>query len=270
VTTALAFTYPRPRPFGLVRADLLKLRRRWGLVATIAAMTVGSQVVAYSVLAILHAANPDKHGPAGGLANFGHGLFLLNLLGGVAGIIVGASAGADDLTSGVFRELVVTGRSRLALFASRIPGGLAFLLPFVVVAFSITAVVSSTANGALPVLSTTQLVESGLWLLASVTFSYILGLAVASLTGSRAYTIGVLLAWQLIVGRLLLAISALGVGRELVPDAALTALAPHAIRNNIANGPVIGMSFAAIAAVLLSWIAVWLSVGAWRTVTREA
>ncbi len=110
----------------------------------------------------------------------------------------------------------------------------------------------------------------GLWLLASVTFSYILGLAVASLTGSRAYTIGVLLAWQLIVGQLLLAISALGVGRELVPDAALTALAPHAIRNNIANGPVIGMSFAAVAAVLLSWIAVWLSVGAWRTVTREA
>src|SRR5262249_37244224 len=110
---------PGARPYGLVHADWLKLRRRRGLVWTIAIMTVGAETLIYSVLAILHAANPDHHGPAGGTSNLAHGMFMLNLLGGVAATIAGANAGADDLTSGVFRELVVTGRSRLALFAAR-------------------------------------------------------------------------------------------------------------------------------------------------------
>ena len=90
----------------------------------------GAEVIAYGMLAILHAANPDHHGPAGGIENLGHGMSVLVLLGGIAAMIVGASAGADDLASGVFRELVVTGRSRVALFGARIPGGLAFVLAF--------------------------------------------------------------------------------------------------------------------------------------------
>ena len=34
-------------------------------------------------------------------------------------------AGTGDASAGVFRDLVVTGRSRLALFASRVPAALA-------------------------------------------------------------------------------------------------------------------------------------------------
>jgi hypothetical protein len=55
-------------------------------------------------------------------------------------VIIGAVAGAGDLEADVYRDLVVTGRSRLALYASRIPGGLAFLLPFVVTAYALAAV----------------------------------------------------------------------------------------------------------------------------------
>ncbi len=39
--------------------------------------------------------------------------------------MIGIDAGAGDLSAGVFRDLVVTGRSRLALFASRVPAALA-------------------------------------------------------------------------------------------------------------------------------------------------
>ena len=268
--TAIAIDRPRSRPFGLASADLLKLRKRWGLVGTIAAMTIGSQIVIYAVLSILHAANPGHHGPAGGVVNFGHGLFVLSLLGGIAGIIVGASAGADDVTSGVFRELVVTGRSRLTLFASRILGGLAFLLPFAAIAFTLTSVLSSLTGGGLPRPSITLLVDSGLWLLASVAFSFVLGLGIASLTGSRAYTIGILLAWTLVVGRILMSISSLGYGRDVVPETGLTTLAPHAMQSSIANGPHVGISTAAAVAVLAVWAGGSLAVGAWRTVTREA
>jgi len=107
---------------------------------------------------------------------------VLVLVGSIGAIIAGASAGADDLSSGVFREVVVTGRSRLALFGARIPGGLAFALSFAVVAFAISAVVSATANGELPAPSLTLVVESGLWVFAELAFYFVLGLGLASLT----------------------------------------------------------------------------------------
>jgi ABC-type transport system involved in multi-copper enzyme maturation permease subunit len=264
--TAVALTHP----YGLARADLLKLRRRYGLIAVVGGLTIGAQLLTYAILALLHVFNPAHHGPAGGLVNFGHGMFLMASLGAVAGIIVGSGAGADDLTSGVFRELVVTGRSRLALFASRIPGGLAFLLPFVAVAYTATAVISSYANGSLPTPSVSLMATTGVWILAATAFSFLLGLGVASLTGSRAYSIGILLAWQLAVGRILLSITAFGVGRELVPESALVRLVPHAIRDDVSPGNPIPMSVAAAIAVLAVWTLIALGLGAWRTVKREA
>src|SRR5436309_23203 len=269
MTTAAA-TVPRVRPFGLARAELLKLRKRRGMFVTVTLLTVVPQVVAYGILGILHAANPEHHGPAGGIENLGHGMSVLILLGSVAAIIAGASAGAGDLTAGVFRELVVTGRSRLALFGSRIPGGLAYLLSFGAVAYAISAFVSGLGHGDLPAPSVTLLIESGLWVLAELSFYFVLGLGLASVTGSRAYTIGILLAWRTIVSHLLTAISALGAYREAVPDVAFVRFAPAAVERNVNDGPHIGASLEAAIVVLLLWLAVALAVGAWRTVTRDA
>ena len=108
----------------LVRAELLKLRKRRGLVAAAAVVTIAPVVVGYTVLAILHATDPARHDPAGGIENFTASIELMTQVGVVAAILVGATAGAGDRGAGVFRELVVTGRPRLALFAARIPGGL--------------------------------------------------------------------------------------------------------------------------------------------------
>jgi hypothetical protein len=268
--SAVATPAPRVRSFGLARADLLKLRKRRGLFWTVFVLTVVPQVIAYGVIAILHVANPDRHGPAGGIENLGNGMSVLVLLGSVASIVVGASAGADDLTSGVFRELVVTGRSRLALFGARIPGGLAYLLSFVAVAYAISAVVSGVANGYLPAPSATLSIEAGLWILAESAFYFVLGLGLASVTGSRAYTIGILLAWRTIVSHILMAISALGTFREAVPSVAFDRLAPDAIERYVNESPNIGVSVGTAIFVLVLWVAVACGVGAWRTATRDA
>lgn len=258
------------KPFGLARAYRLTLAKRRGLFWTIAAMTVGVEVLVFGVLLILHAVNPSHHGPAGGISNLGHGMFVLNLLGAVAASIAGASAGADDLGSGVFRELVVTGRSRLVLFAARVPGGLLFLLPFTAVAYALVAVVASTANGFLPAPSVALMIESGVWVLAEAAFYFIFGLGLGALTGSRSYSIGILLAWRLIVARIIAAIGFLGVFREVVPDLHFARLAPSGVAENLREGPDVGVSLAAAIAVLGIWVALWFALGAWRTITRDA
>jgi hypothetical protein len=268
--TSVAATGSRVRSFGLPRAELLKLRKRRGMFVTVTVLTVVPMVIAYGILSILHAANPEHHGPAGGIANLGHGMSVLVLLGSIAAIIVGAGVGADDLTSGVFRELVVTGRSRLALFAARIPGGLAYLLPFAAIAFTISAVVSGLAHGDLPAPSVKLLIESGIWVLAELAFYFVLGLGVASVTGSRAYTIGILLAWRTVASHILAAIGALGVYREAIPNVPFDRLAPAAIEEYVNEGPHIGVSLGAAIFVLVVWIVVAAGVGAWRTATRDA
>jgi hypothetical protein len=98
----------------------------------------------------------------------------------------------------------------------------------------------------------------------------VLGLGLASVTGSRAYTIGVLLAWRMVVGRILVAISALGVYREAVPELPFARLVPGAVEEYLRDGPHVGVSLAAAIVVLLLWVAAAAALGAWRTATRDA
>lgn len=272
MSTSVALPRPQAkstfRPPRLIRAEVLKLRRRRGLVATVTAMTIGAAVVLYGVLVSLHAANPGHHGPAGGVTNLAHGVFILGALGTVASIIVGASAGADDLNTGVFRELVVTGRARWSLFWARVPGGLVFLLPFVAVAYALAAGASVGFAGSLAAPSTRLLVESGVFLLAEVAFGYVLALGLASLIGSRAQTIGILLAFRLALTPLLLSITFLGTSREAIPGAAFDRLSPQALLDS--GRPQVGMSLAAAMLVLALWTAIALALGGWRTATRDA
>ena len=124
-----------------------QLRKRRGLVVSTLALTVVPMLVAYTVLVILHATKPDSHGPPGSMENFGGSMELLTQLSAVAAILVGTTLGAGDLCAGVFRELVVTGRSRLALFAARVPAGVALLVLLVGAAFAITATAATLLAG---------------------------------------------------------------------------------------------------------------------------
>ena len=256
-----------PRRPRLVSAEFLKLRKRRGLVASSLALTVLPMVVAYTILLSLHAANPAKHGPAGGLRNFSDSVDLLSTLSIVAAVLIGATLGAGDLSSGVFRELVVTGRSRLALFAARLPAGLALLWVFVGAGFAVTATASNVFAGSLVTPSGTLLAETAAWLALLSALSLVLALAVSSVVGSRGTTIGIVFAWQIVVSPLLLQIKSLGSLREGLLGAAVDRLHPSALADRPAY---VAMSLAATIVVTALWTAIALAVGAWRTATRDS
>ncbi len=267
--TAYAPSLPLPGP-RLVRAEILKLRKRRGLMITSGLLTIGVTALVYLILSVLHAVNPDHHGPAGGISNLGHGLGVVSLLGAVVATLIGASAGAGDLNAGVFRELVVTGRSRTALFLARVPGGLAVLFTFIAVAYTVAAVATVVFAGSLVAPSTGLLIKGGLWALLEGGFYFLLALGFASLIGSRSTSIGVLVAWRLAVGPILMSLSFLGLGREVVPAAGLDRLIPAALADNANSGPKVATSLGAALLVLVLWTAIALGVGAWRTRTRDA
>src|SRR3954452_17672299 len=165
----------------LARAEFLKLHHRRGLLAGSLALTVGPVLAAFVVLTILHAGNPARHGPAGGIENLAAMLDVLTALSGVTAILIGATAGAADVGSGVFRDLVATGRSRTALFAARIPGGLMMMLPLVLSAYAVAAIGSMLLAGSHPLPGLGTLLRFGAWIALTATFSYLLALGVASL-----------------------------------------------------------------------------------------
>jgi hypothetical protein len=252
----------------LVSAELLKLRKRRGLVVSAVALTVVPMVIAYAILLSLHAANPAKHGPAGGLQNFSDSIDLLMTLSVIAAILIGSTLGAGDLGSGVFRELVVTGRPRLALFSARIPAGLAFVWTFVGVGFALTATASTAFAGSLHTPGGALLLQTGAWLALVSALALVLALGVSSVVGSRGTTIGIVFAWQIVVTPLLVQIRALGSSREGLLGAATERLRP----GGLLNEPTIefGMTIAVAAVVLVAWAIVPLALGAWRTATRDA
>jgi hypothetical protein len=246
----------------LVRAEFLKLRKRRGLVAAAALATIAPVAIGYTVLSILHAWNPGKHDPAGGIDNFTGSIELMTQIGVVAAILIGATAGAGDRGAGVFRELVVTGRSRLALFAARVPGGLALLLPLVAVSFAIAAVaaVALRGDGQSPVAGAT-IAETAGWVALAMSTAYALALGVSSAFGSRGTAIGILLGWQLAAAPILLASGRLD---EVLPNAALLALEPAE------EAQLVTTSVPTAIAILVLWTLVPLAAGAWRTRAADA
>src|SRR5262249_53134847 len=66
---------------------------------------------------------------------------VLYVFGFIVAATLGCTAGSIDLTEGMFRHLVVTGRSRLALYLARIPAGLAIIGPLVAIGFAIVCTV---------------------------------------------------------------------------------------------------------------------------------
>lgn len=266
VTAALPRTRSRRRP-RLVSAEFLKLRKRRGLVLSALALTILPMLIGYAVLLSIHAANPDKHGPAGGLENLSGSMDLLSTLSVVAAILVGATLGAGDVGSGVFRELVVTGRSRLLLFAARVPAGLGLILAIVGAAFAVTATGSIVFAGSLDAPSTTLLLESAAWLGLVTALALVLGLGVSSAFGSRATTIGIVFGWQIVATPILLQIGVIGSLREGLLGAATERLEPAALFEGSATVP---MSLSAAVLAVVAWTIVPLAAGAWRTCTRDA
>jgi len=127
----------------MISTRFVELRKRRGLMIVAIAMSVGIPGVFVVIRLIMHAAAPKSYGPAGGFdfyrAMTENVLFLFAF---IVAVTLGATAGSADLNEGVFRHLVVTGRSRLALYLARVPAGLGIVAPLVAIGYAFVCAVS--------------------------------------------------------------------------------------------------------------------------------
>jgi len=113
---------------------------------TLVAVMVGLPSLFLFIRLLLHAVAPKTYGPAGGADIFSTLVAgVLYVFGFIVAAALGATAGSSDLTDGMFRHLVITGRSRLALYLARIPAGLAIVASVVASGFAIVCVVCCLA-----------------------------------------------------------------------------------------------------------------------------
>jgi hypothetical protein len=254
----------------MVSAEFLKVRGRRWLVGWSAILTVGGVLTVFGITAILHAENPVKYGPAGGVSHLSEAMAWVSILSSVAAILIGATAGAGDLQAGVFRDLVSTGRSRVALFVARIPGGLVLLWPLVALTWVMACAASVLFAGNLASPAISLMVAGGMWVLLVTTSMYLLALGVASLTGSRTAAVGQVLAWQFVLSPLLLQVAGLGVIRQGIQMAALGRFIPAGLQSGSSDPVGSTMSVGVAGLVIAAWAVIPLAAGAWRTRIRDA
>jgi len=126
----------------MIVAKILELRKRRGLMIALIAVDIGLPTIFLAVRLISHAVDPKSYGPAGGYDVFTPLVSNeMYVLGFIVAATLGCTAGCSDLADGVFRHLVVTGRSRLALYLARIPAGVAIFAPLVAFGFAIVCTV---------------------------------------------------------------------------------------------------------------------------------
>ena len=127
----------------MIATRIMELRKRRGLMITLIVLDIGFPAVFYLIRLLGHAFAPRANPPAGSgqiYTFFAAGF--LPTFGFIVAATVGCTAGSRDLTEGMFRHLVVTGRSRLALYLARIPAGLAIVVSLVAIGYAIVCAVS--------------------------------------------------------------------------------------------------------------------------------
>jgi hypothetical protein len=128
--------------FAMIASRFKELRKRRGLMIALILVTIGFPTIYLAIRLILHATSPHTYGPAGGYEIYTAMCSgVLYTFGFIVAATLGSTAGSVDLTDGMFRHLVVTGRSRLALYIARIPAGLAIIVAFVAIGFAIVCAV---------------------------------------------------------------------------------------------------------------------------------
>ncbi|HXY45992.1 MAG TPA: hypothetical protein VEH29_17540 [Acidimicrobiales bacterium] len=126
----------------MITTRFMELRKRRGLMIALILVNIGIPSVFLTVRLLAHAFDPKSYGPAGGYSIYtGLVAGVMYIFGFIVAATLGCTAGSVDLTEGMFRHLVVTGRSRLALYLARIPAGLAIVVPLVAVGFTIVCAV---------------------------------------------------------------------------------------------------------------------------------
>ena len=130
----------------MIGKRFMELRRRRGLMIALIVVTIGIPSIFLIVRLLAHAFAPKSYGQAGGYDIFTSLVSgVLFIFGFIVAAALGCTAGSIDLQEGVFRHLVVTGRSRVAIYFARIPAGLAIVVAFVAIGYGIVCLVCSFA-----------------------------------------------------------------------------------------------------------------------------
>jgi len=130
----------------MIGKRFMELRRRRGLMIVLPVVTIGIPALFLVVRLLAHAFDPKSYGPAGGYDIFTALVSgVLYIFGFIVAAALGCTAGSVDLQEGVFRHLVVTGRSRVAIYFARIPAGLAIIGSLVAIGYGIVCLVCSFA-----------------------------------------------------------------------------------------------------------------------------
>jgi hypothetical protein len=248
----------------MIRAEALKLVRRRGLMNWSLLLTIGVIATVETVLVILHAVNPAHHGPAGGVSNFRGAAETLALLGTVTAILIGATAGSQDVANGVFRDLVVTGRKRSTLFHVRLPGVLIVFLPLLLIPFGIAVAFGFLFAGDLPGPSGSLVGRELVFVLAFTLVNLVMAIGFAAFASSRI-VIGVLIAWNTAITHILISFNSLGGARKLIDVAAIEHFLPRE-----SGSQEVTMTTATAIIVLVAWAGVFSSAGRWFTARRDA
>lgn len=274
----------------MVLAENLKLRKSRGTTIAAVLMTLGIGVLVSVIPEIYHLARPATS-YVGGQRGLQRDAVAVGFLGTIAAMIVGTTAGTGDIASGVFRDLVATGRGRWALFSARIPGALLFWVPLVTFAWVVTSLLDTWFSrpgvahclggpglaGSCGYLAGTvppagQFVTWYLWVLLYTCFVLLVAIGLASWVGSRAITLGILIPFQLFVAPILSNITQLAGFRQIFYPQSIGRIAPSYGPGGGARhvfGVLVTHSLLMAWLVLVVWVLAFLAAGLWRTVTRD-
>jgi ABC-type transport system involved in multi-copper enzyme maturation permease subunit len=240
----------------LIRMDLLKLRRRRGLMAIALLIAVGSVSIMFTVIAIRHAANPLHVGPAGGVKNFENATDFLGMLAVVIAAMIGVTAGAGEAELGVLRDALATGRSRATLFASRMAAAVLATLAIMAAALMVVTACSIALAGSAHVPSLSEIVQRDTAVLGFAGSAAIVCAGIATFARSRGPVMASVIAFGVLISQLLLHISFLGEVRELLPLASFERMAGDAMSG-------LNVSLAAAIAVAVGWALAGALAGVW-------
>ena len=254
----------------MVGADFLKLRKKRGTLIWALVLALGPVLIFFVVGAIQHASNPQRYEPAGGVSNFHDGLRVIALLfGPLAALLIGVEAGTGDASAGVFRDLVVTGRSRVALFASRVPAALAMCFAIIGAAYAVLLLGTFVFAGGLPTPEGSLILDGLGFILLSTGMLCAVSVGFAALTTSKPGAIIALIAWLIVASPVLANIESLGSARKGLLSQAVAHFSPIHLPEGGHNAS-IPMSGGLAFIVLVAWLVVFLGLGAWRTRTMDA
>ncbi len=263
----------------LISAKFLELRKRRTLVTVTVAFTIALPVLFYGFRLAFHLADPARYAPAGAPNAFANAGSLMDEFGFIVAVTLGATAGTTDLTDGMFRHLMITGRSRLALYLARIPAGLSILLSLAAAGFTVACLVTAFLGSPHAAsVSAGDMVRSGLWLELDLLIGFTVGLGLGSLMGQRTVPVILLIVLGIIITPVLAdhALPYFVNGERLVVGVAMDQLKPAALAGGTHIGPGPGalhmppMPTWAMITVIAGWIIGWSAIGAWKMATRDA